>query len=151
MTTSIITDLTQIYKRDLLKLKNEIRQYTKESLLWEIDKSIPNSAGNLCLHLTGNLKTYIGNGLARTIYVRDRTYEFSAKNVSISLLLTQIDETLTIVEKGFTNLKEQDLQKEFPVMIWEEKKGMLFTLLHLHSHLNYHLGQINYHRRFFDA
>lgn len=82
--------------------------------------------------------------------MRNRAYEFSAKNVSISLLLTQIDETLTIVEKGLTNLKEQDLHKEFPVLIWEEKKGMLFTLLHLHSHLNYHLGQINYHRRFFD-
>jgi hypothetical protein len=44
-------------------------------------------------------------------------------------------------------LTAADLEKEFPL----EKHGQVITtgymLLHLLTHLNYHLGQINYHRR----
>lgn len=50
----------QIYKRDLKKLVHEIESYNDENNLWKVQHQISNSAGNLCLHIIGNLNTYIG-------------------------------------------------------------------------------------------
>ena len=64
--------LNLIFERDLKKLKLEIEQYHAENKIWIVDKQIPNSAGNLCLHLVGNLNTFIGKELGGTDYVRNR-------------------------------------------------------------------------------
>jgi len=73
--------LASIITRDLQKLKLEIESYKDESNLWRIEKNIANPAGNLCLHLVGNLNTYIGATLGQTGYVRDRDAEFALKNI----------------------------------------------------------------------
>jgi hypothetical protein len=100
--------LKSLFNRDLNKLKLEIESYQNESQIWEIDKNISNSAGNLCLHLIGNINTYIGAELGKTGYIRDRPLEFSLKDIPRSELISKIEQT---------------------------------------THLGYHLGQINYHRR----
>ena len=143
----IIEPLKELYKRDLIRLKEEIKRYDDEATLWKVDGSIKNSGGNLCLHIIGNLKTYIGNGLAQIGYIREREREFSAKFIDRDELYKQIDETIEIVHQGLDELSEQQLQENFPILIWEQETSMVFTIIHLHSHLNYHLGQINYHRR----
>ena len=56
----LTTTLQEIFKRDLLKLKAEIEAYKDETNLWAIDRAVTNSAGNLCLHLIGNLNHFIG-------------------------------------------------------------------------------------------
>lgn len=142
--------LIQLYERDLQKLKKEIELYSSESNLWKVDHQITNSGGNLCLHLIGNLKAYIGNGLAELKYTRERHFEFTGKHVARQQLIEDIDETSIIIKKGLQNLTQDQLASDFPILIWKEKTGMIFTLMHLHSHLNYHLGQINYHRRMLD-
>ncbi|WP_431162802.1 DUF1572 family protein [Flagellimonas beolgyonensis] len=142
--------LQSLFKRDLEKLKTEIEQYSTEANLWRTDKSITNSAGNLCLHLIGNLKAFIGAGMAKTDYIRDREFEFAGKDVPKSTLLQQIDETMVVVEKGLDTLTDETLSGDFPIQIWGKPTGMEFTVIHLLSHLNYHLGQINYHRRLLD-
>ncbi|MFK7934709.1 MAG: DUF1572 family protein [Saprospiraceae bacterium] len=144
------TALQQLFQRDLLKLKAEIAAYQNETLLWKIDKEIKNSGGNLCLHLIGNLNTYIGNGLTDMGYVRQRDFEFAGKNVARTDLYVAIDETIAIVQQGIENLTEAQLQGNFPIVIWDEPTTTYFTLIHLHGHLTYHLGQINYHRRLLD-
>ena len=45
----------QVYKRDLKKLVHEIESYNDENNLWKVQHQISNSAGNLCLHIIGNL------------------------------------------------------------------------------------------------
>lgn len=139
--------LKQLYIRDLKKLKVEIQSYNDHALLWSTLADIKNSGGNLCLHLIGNLKTYIGNGLLDIGYVRKREFEFTGKNVAREELIKEIDETIDIVSRGFDQLTSEQLAGDFPIVIWKEATGMAYTLIHLHSHLNYHLGQINYHRR----
>jgi hypothetical protein len=52
--------LATLLERDLQKLQQEIEAYQDEQTLWRIAPGISNSAGNLCLHLLGNLNTYIG-------------------------------------------------------------------------------------------
>lgn len=139
--------LIELFNRDLNKLKLEIELYKNDLSLWSIENSIKNSGGNLCLHIIGNLKTYIGNGLAQIGYVRQREFEFSGKFVDKKELYEQIDETIQIVNQGLSKITDEQLTENFPMIVWEKETGMAFTIIHLHSHLNYHLGQINYHRR----
>lgn len=146
----IIEALKELFRRDLIKLKEEIQLYQQDEALWKTEHSINNSGGNLCLHIIGNLKTYIGNGLAQTNYIRQRELEFSAKFIDRSELYKQIDETIEIVNQGLNQVKEEQLNNNFPILIWEKEKETAFTIIHLHAHLTYHLGQINYHRRILD-
>jgi hypothetical protein len=59
----LIEVLRNIFKRDLEKLEQEISAYAIDANLWVVEKNIANSGGNLCLHLIGNLKTFIGKEL----------------------------------------------------------------------------------------
>lgn len=146
----IIESIRSLFSRDLLKLKAEIESYKNESKLWIVDGQIANSAGNLSLHLVGNLNTYIGNGLGNSGYVRDRDKEFSEKNRSKLELLQMIEETKTVVDRSLATILDDQLKLDFPIIVWEKPTNMAYTLMHLHGHLNYHLGQINYHRRLLD-
>lgn len=146
-----IAALQLLFKRDLEKLKNEVELYTSEENLWRTEKSITNSAGNLCLHIIGNLNAFIGVGLAKTNYVRQRDLEFSATNIPKQTLINQLEETILTVEKGLTNLAEEQLADDFPIQIWDKPTEIGYTLIHLVTHLNYHLGQVNYHRRLLDS
>ncbi|MBO0324021.1 DUF1572 family protein [Muricauda sp. CAU 1633] len=146
----ILDALVELFERDLNKLKEEINLYTREENLWVVEHNIANCGGNLCLHLIGNLNAFIGAGLANSGYIRQRDDEFSLKNVSKSELIEGIDQTIAVVSKGLNSLEESDLNNDFPILVWEKPIEMGKMLIHLHSHLNYHLGQINYHRRLLD-
>ncbi|MBK8518018.1 MAG: DUF1572 family protein [Saprospiraceae bacterium] len=146
----ILNTMLSLFTRDLLKLKKEISAYQEEKNMWLTASDISNSGGNLCLHLIGNLNAYIGVGLANTSYIRQRDQEFSMKDIPRQELLLSIDATIQVVEIGLKHLDESRLNDHFPVLIWDEPKDNLYTLLHLLTHLNYHLGQINYHRRLLD-
>ncbi|OIR00721.1 hypothetical protein GALL_172460 [mine drainage metagenome] len=143
--------LQQLFKRDLEKLKVEIESYHDEKKLWHVEKSISNSAGNLCLHLIGNLNHFIGAEFGKTGYVRDRPLEFSDKNVPRKILIEKINETINAVDMSLGKLTESQLQQDYPVIVFAEKMSNEFFLVHLAVHLSYHLGQINYHRRLLDA
>ncbi|MBC7934335.1 MAG: DUF1572 family protein [Rhizobacter sp.] len=143
--------LISIFKRDLEKLKKEIGLYKKESTIWLTGKEVPNSAGNLCLHLIGNLNTYIGKELGGTNYVRNRDLEFSQKDIVSGELIEKVEATANTVANALYKLKQEDLEKDYPVMVFENNMSTEYFLVHLTAHLAYHLGQINYHRRFFDT
>lgn len=142
--------LILIFERDLNKLKEEISLYKDEKNLWIIEKNISNSAGNLALHLIGNLNHFIGAVLGKTGYVRERDLEFSNKNIPKEKILLAIDETIIMIKNVLSNVTDEILTGQFP----EKKQGQdyptNFILLHLLAHLEYHLGQINYHRRLLD-
>ena len=114
-----IEALKELFVRDLNKLKSEIEFYTNESTMWKIENSIKNSGGNLCLHIVGNLKTYIGNGLGKIGYIRQREFEFSGKFISKKDLLREIDETIQIVIQGLNKITDEQLNQNFPMIIWE--------------------------------
>ena len=146
----LITTLKSLFERDLLKLKSEIESYSLESDLWLVERSISNSAGNLAMHLIGNLNHFVGAQLGNTRYVRDREYEFSGKNIPKQTLLQQIDDTLAMLHSTLDGLSESKLQEDYPKIVFREKMSVEFFLVHLTTHLAYHLGQINYHRRLLD-
>ena len=108
--------LIKLFKRDLNKLKSEIRSYRDEKNLWLVTKEISNSAGNLCLHIVGNLNTFIGAEFGNTGYVRQRNLEFSLKDIPRINLIKQIDETILVVENAIMTLSEVDFQKEYFIL-----------------------------------
>lgn len=139
--------LISIFIRDLTKLKTEIELYENEANLWLVEKNIANSAGNLCLHLTGNLRAFIGAQLGNCGYVRQRELEFSSKDIPKAELIRQIEETIMVVSQTLNKLTEEDLNREYPIVVFAEKMTTGYFLVHLATHLGYHLGQVNYHRR----
>ena len=140
-----------LFKRDLIKLKKEIAAYQKEENIWLVDKNITNCAGNLCLHLVGNINHFIGTLLGDTGYIRQRALEFSLKNVPRIELTQQVDDTIAMIEIVLDQLSESDLEKEYPIIVFKQKMSTEFFLTHLATHLTYHLGQVNYHRRLLDV
>lgn len=142
-----ITELISFFERDLNRLIVEIESYKNEQNIWRIEKNISNSAGNLVLHLIGNLNTFIGKEIGHTNYVRNRELEFSQKDVPRSELIVNINNTLQIVKNSLNSLTEEDLKKDYPILKFEEITSTEYLLVHLTTHLTYHLGQINYHRR----
>ena len=143
--------LIKLFTRDLNKLKVEINSYKSESNLWVLEKNINNTAGNLCLHLVGNLNHFIGATLGNTGYIRQRDLEFSSKRVLKNEMLKQIDDTILVIKKALKNLPAITLEKEYPIVVFKEPMSTAFFLVHLSTHLSYHLGQINYHRRLIEA
>lgn len=143
----LIETLRSLFDRDLNQLKTEIESYQNESQIWVIDKNISNSAGNLCLHLIGNINTYIGAEIGKTDYIRNRPLEFSSKNIPKTELITKINDTILVVNNALDRLTTADLESIYPQIVFEKEMTTGFFLVHLSTHLAYHLGQINYHRR----
>lgn len=148
--TTIIQSLKSMFRRDLEKLRSEIELYKNEKSIWRVEQNIANSAGNLCMHLIGNLNTYIGAEFGKTGYVRNRPLEFSIKDVPRQELIQKINDTLAIVEKSLDKIKPEQLDEDYPQPVFDYAMTTGYFLIHLATHLSYHLGQINYQRRLLD-
>jgi len=142
--------LKKLIIRDLEKLKEEIESYQNEEKLWYIEKNILNSAGNLCLHLVGNLNAYIGAEFGKTGYVRNRPDEFALKDVPRVELVDKIEKTIIMIETTFDMMSEDQLNEKYPAEISLKDASTEYFFIHLAMHLGYHLGQVNYHRRLLD-
>lgn len=142
-----ISPIISLFKRDLNRLKDEILAYEHENDLWVIDGEITNSGGNLALHICGNLNHFIGATLGDTGYVRDRPAEFIDKNVPVAELAQKIGATSVVVRQTLEKMAEEDWEREFPIEMWNKSHTTGEMIIHFLGHLNYHLGQINYHRR----
>lgn len=142
-----LKELNQLFQRDLEKLGQELEAYRDEANIWAIDKEITNSAGNLTLHLFGNLRHFLGLEFGGIAYQRNRTHEFEAKGESRTKMLEELKEVKRIVETALLNLDSSRLGDKSQHDFFGHSMSIGFFLTHLYGHLNYHLGQINYHRR----
>lgn len=147
----ITESIQSLFTRDLNKLKTEIELYQNEETIWRTDKNILNSAGNLTLHLVGNLNYYIGEILGNSGYVRNRELEFSLKDIPRTELIQQIENTIEAINSSLEKLSEEDVKKEYPIEPLGYSMTTEYFLIHLFGHLGYHLGQVNYHRRLLDG
>lgn len=140
-------ELNQLFQRDLDKLGTELAAYSDESNLWVVDKEIANSAGNLALHLFGNLRTFIGLDLGKIPYVRDREREFAAKSISREDLLAELAEVKKVIATSLLEMNPSSLGDLSKHAFFGYQMTIGYFLIHLYGHFSYHLGQVNYHRR----
>jgi uncharacterized damage-inducible protein DinB len=139
--------LEKILLRDLDRLEKEISQYHDEASIWKLEGEIKNSAGTLCLHLCGNLQHYIGVGLGKSSYVRNRDNEFAARNIERRILLEEIARTRDAVKSALQKADPAILETDYPLPVFDHPMTVQFFMIHLAAHFEYHLGQVNYHRR----
>jgi hypothetical protein len=143
-------ELSELFERDLLKLRDELNNFKSEENIWRKLDGISNTAGNLALHLVGNLSFLIGTQLGNTGYVRNREFEFAATGVPREKILSDIEELIGVLKNTIGNLTPAQLEAIYPLEFYG-KKSTAFYLLHLYGHFDYHLGQINYLRRILEA
>ena len=147
---SIATELAELFARDLGRLRREIESFTADAALWQALPGIANAAGNLALHLEGNLREYIGRQLGGIAYVRARPLEFSTKDLPRSELAARIAALEASIPGVVASLSPEALEARFPEDVLGEPLPARHFLMHLYGHLTYHLGQINYLRRIAD-
>lgn len=134
------------FNRVLSKLENEIKAYSSDQALWQKHPNIGNPGGNLCLHLLGSLQFLVGTTLGNTGYVRSRDAEFTTTGLAKEELLSQFEAVRNMLESVMPTLTEERLQADFPAE-FAGKNSTEFYLLLFIGHFEYHIGQINYHRR----
>lgn len=142
-----ITDFTTQYQNNLDQLIREIVAFNGSEALWQTAPGVVNSAGNLALHLAGNLETFIGAVLGNTGYVRDRDAEFSLKGLPEAEVVRRLELAKSAVVSTLSGLSDASLAGPYPTDKFGGGKTTGFALIYLLAHLNYHLGQINYLRR----
>ena len=143
----MIQDVQRLLERDLEGLAREIEMFPDDESLWRVAPGITNSAGSLARHTCGNLKHFVGAVLGDTGYVRERDAEFGLRSGTRAEVAGELRETKAIVSQVLPTLSEQVLTAEFP----GSPGGVLVSgqrfLLHLCTHLAFHLGQAGYLRR----
>ncbi len=143
----MLADITSLFERDLNRLSKEIQSYNDEGDIWRIKDGISNSAGTLVLHLVGNLNHFFGAGVLNSGYIRDREKEFSDRNIPREKLVKDIGDTMALIKTALSSVSKESLEKDFPFPLNNAVISTQLILVHLYGHLNYHLGQVNYHRR----
>lgn len=136
-----------VLARELRTLRRELDAYPTDEDIWRLPAGLPNSAGTLALHAAGNLRHFIDAVLGGGAYVRDREGEFSRRNVPREALKAELDAAIEVVERVVPVLDRGVLGAMYPVPVANRRVRTDEFLVHLATHLAYHLGQVDYHRR----
>jgi len=144
---TIAGGLAALFSRDLTRLIQELQAFPGDESLWHRAPGVKNSAGNLTLHLEGNLREYVGRQLGGIDYRRVRDQEFVLNGLSRDELVERMERVKELVVKVVSELSDDDLVAAYPERVLETALSSHDFLVHLHGHLNYHLGQIDYLRR----
>ena len=139
--------ISLLLTRELSTFSRELELFQDEALIWATAPGVSNSAGTLTLHVCGNLQHYVGAVLGNTGYVRDRDLEFSARDIPRSLLQANLARTAEVVRTVLTDLPDQKLRDDYPDILGGPRLPTGLFLLHLTTHLAFHLGQAGYLRR----
>jgi hypothetical protein len=133
--------------RELEGFKRELALFPDDESVWTTLPGVSNSAGNLALHLAGNLQYFIGAVLGHTGYVRNRELEFGQRSGPRENLYAELDAAIAVVRKVVPDLSDATLDADFPEAMIDTPFRTGTFLVHLCSHAGFHLGQAGYLRR----
>lgn len=136
----------ELFERELLKLRDEIKNFKDEDNIWRTADGVTNSAGTLVLHLLGNLNYTVGAVLGGTGYVRNREQEFLLTGVPQQRLIADVESLIGVVKTSLNGIDQARLNETYTLEMFG-KKSTAWYLTFFYGHLTYHLGQINYLRR----
>jgi hypothetical protein len=144
----MIRDVQRILERDLEGLAREIEMFPDDRSLWRVAPGITNSAGSLARHACGNLRHFVGAVLGGSGYVRQRDAEFGARSGTRAESAADLRETKAMVSKVLPSLPPEVVTADFPDPPGGAPVSGGRFLIHLCTHLAFHLGQAGYLRRF---
>jgi len=136
---------TEALCAELEELRDSLRQITEpltDEEFWRRPIDPGNSVGHLVLHLTGNLRHFVGAQLGQSGYIRNREREFTALDVpGKAEALAGLDEAVVEFRRVVSGLTAEQLAAPHPE---PRLKGTLKALIHLVAHFALHRGQISY-------
>lgn len=144
-------ELASLFSRDLDRLRKQIDSFKNDEALWQTLPGVTNSAGNLALHLEGNLREFVGRQLGQLPYERKRDLEFSSKGLTREELIGRVEYLANTIPHVIESLSDEVLERDYPEVVFDEPMSTQWFLFHLCGHLNWHLGQVDYLRRMLDA
>ncbi|MEO6461634.1 MAG: DinB family protein [Candidatus Eisenbacteria bacterium] len=139
--------VTNVILRELGAVRRSVEAYPDDVSPWVEHPGMPNSGGNLALHVAGNLRHFVGLTLGQVAYVRDRDSEFSRRAGTRADLVAGLDAARAAVERGMAAVSDGMLAEPYPEKVGGRQLSTGDFLVHLAVHLAYHLGQLDYHRR----
>ena len=126
----------------LPKLLHCVERMSDEDLWWR-PNDISNSAGNLILHLCGNLRQWIVSSIGGEEFVRNRDAEFAARGpVPRQELLRNLKQAIEDVDRVLSKLESERLLDRLKIQKYDV--STLQAVYHVVEHFSYHLGQILY-------
>ncbi|MDP1830454.1 MAG: DinB family protein [Geothrix sp.] len=145
--TPFAADLLILYRRELHCFIREIETFPDDATLWRTVPGIRNSAGNLALHVAGNLRHFVGAVLGGTGYQRNREQEFAQREGTRAEVIAHLEAAAADLEAGLNALTTASLAGSYPASVAGLHPPTGRLLAHLAAHLAFHLGQAGYLRR----
>jgi uncharacterized damage-inducible protein DinB len=142
--SSLLT--TQIV-RELQAFIREIEAFPSDDSVWHTRRGVTNSAGNLALHVCGNLQDFVGRVLGGTSYVRNREQEFVQREGTRAGIVAELNATIDVIKAALPEVTDETLAAAYPMQIHGTSLNTAAFLVHLAAHLAFHLGQAGYLRR----
>ena len=139
--------IAAVISRELRTIERELNAYQNDEQVWALPAGLPNSGGTLALHAAGNLRHFIGTVLGGGSYVRDRDAEFSRRGVPRAELIDGLQQAERAVRDVLTAIDPARLKEWYPIPVLNRRLNTGEFLTHLATHLAYHAGQLDYHRR----
>jgi hypothetical protein len=131
-----------IAKQNLPRIVECLQQLSEEEIWWRPNSS-SNSAGNLILHLCGNVRQWIISGLGGIEDKRERDREFSERGpISRQALIKQLRRTIRDACLVIARLSEDSLSKKYEIQGYHV--AGLDAAFRVAEHFGYHTGQIIY-------
>ena len=129
--------------REYLRRVNHCLRQLNERQIWWRANDASNSAGNLVLHLCGNMRQWIVAGLGGAPDARDRDAEFAARGgQSKRALLLLLANTFRETEGVLRRITPQALTRRYVIQGFHVTG--LGAVAHVYFHFSYHAGQIVY-------
>jgi uncharacterized damage-inducible protein DinB len=147
MTLPLASSIAAILARDLDAFRRSLAAYPDDASVWRPAGGLPNSAGTLALHVVGNLRHFVGAVLGGSGYVRRREEEFTAAGLPRAELDALLARTTEEVRAALARLDPTVLGRDFPSPPGGLRVATGDFLVHLCTHLAFHLGQADAHRR----
>jgi uncharacterized damage-inducible protein DinB len=134
-------NLSILLLRELSTFERELTLFPDDETIWKTTRGMGNPAGNLALHVAGNLQHYVGAVLGGTGYARNREVEFSRRSGTRREVVAELEAAASAVRQVLPGLPEERLAAIYP----EKLNGFSLRtdrfLMHLCVHAGYHLGQ----------
>jgi len=143
----MLDDVRRLLVRELQAFAREVELFPDDESLFRTVPGVTNSAGNLALHVCGNLLHFVGAVLGGTGYVRNRDLEFQARSGRREEVARALHDTATVVSEALARLPPETLEKTYPQPVANLELPCRLFLIHLAVHLSFHLGQAGYLRR----
>ena len=140
-------DIARILVRELEGFARELQMFPDDASAWTTVPGVANSAGNLALHVAGNLQYHIGTIFGGTGYVRNREAEFGRRSGARAEIVAELDAAIRVVRDVLPQMSDERFAAEFPESVMGMRFRTSLLMLHLCAHAGFHLGQAGYLRR----